>query len=318
MIIMDEKMTAELITVLRYRIKDFDRLFIKCIDTTNNKFTIIHREDDKFFDEEIVIHYNIEYYFINNKCKYTGKTVNEIIEEYNLLAKYYKMKKDIYETFDKEWYDICEYNDYIMVMPKEVISYRSAIFYKSKCQDPGLYDVHVDFLAKYLMAGTKNHTYSRASELFMTTENTQIKAYLDRLRSHAFKAHTETHYFYVKNYDFEIKMLPLHPYIKTFSITANADGIYKIDVLNEEYLEERTPSLFFKYNEEKIQEMKIKIPDEMSTFASVYDLESKLKDIIKMSDQKIPSMNKIDEDTNVIVLNKEQLEKFKKNMDIWF
>ena len=86
----------------------------------------------------------------------------------------------------------------------------------------------------------------------------------------------------------------------------------------EEYLEERTPSLFFKYNEEKIQEMKIKIPDEMSTFASVYDLESKLKDIIKMSDQKIPSMNKIDEDTNVIVLNKEQLEKFKKNMDIWF
>jgi len=90
--------------------------------------------------------------------------------------------------------------------------------------------------------------------------------------------------------------------------------MYKIDVLNQIYINERLPSLY----ETEVEDMKIEIPEEMSKFTDVNDIHPKVNNIIEMFNSKIPQINMVSEDVGVLVLNKEQLEKIKENMHIWF
>lgn len=299
--------------LLFYYIDRVQKTFIEKITTINNQFVITHKDsEDNFFDQTTEIHYSSaleRYFFYVKDIIYVAKTPSGIIEEYNMMAIYYKMKKDIMNTFDIKKFSILDKNDHIEVYPVQIVSYRKVTFFKPKDTTSNLYDVNVDYLPEHIMLWKRKQTYSKASDFFPMIKTTQIKAYIEKLKKLNFD------FFDVKFDIFDLKIyIKDHPLIKIFLITVNSEGVYKINVLNQVYSKKLCPS----FHDTIIQNISIEIPEEMTTFTDINDLHLKINNIIEMFTEKVPQIEIVKEDVGIVVLNKQQLEKIKKNIHIFF
>jgi len=174
------------------------------------------------FLKQLVLKYDVEnkvYFFWDKNINHSGNSASKIIYQYNLIVKYYKMKKDIINKFDESKYLITDTWYKITIIPKEIISYNSVTFNRSSKLETSFYDVQIDFVKEHAMASNPKQIYSKALRFFITIKKHQIKAYLYKLQKLNFD------FFDVKFYNFEVKIfLKDHPQIKMFSITANDEG----------------------------------------------------------------------------------------------